>query len=436
MWPYSYNKCDEDNRMSQEVSACSKVNHYGMAPFQGRGAPEIDVLETMQGTPDKLPSTNVRRPYLSASLQVAPGLDTDRPVLGERPSGDHWYSDLEYGNETAAELNPFFYGVTLVHEPDTLTYQADALSANMGLKQTHYADQHKYRVEWEPPEKNGTGGYVKWFVDDMLMYGISGDSLALTGAEIPSEPMYLLMNTAVSQNWGFPLPCPSGCKCSCFQCGKRECMCGMPEGYCDNFPSNFEIDYVRVYQAVDEPKHILGCSPPDRPTELFIQGHKERFMEEGDKRPLEPVSKGGAVCTNSTDCGGEEMGFCNFRMVCECFEGFTGPTCLAYDGFYDFEVSSVINKPIDFTLMMIPRGLMFGIIVFFFGLVCAYSFFVRELKQQKTLDNAVNNGSSGQNHASYGAVAPRTIVPKPESSFSNGKVVKTYTFIDKRLTDQ
>ena len=72
MWPYSYSKCNEKGRMSQEINACSKVNHYGMQAGRGRGAPEIDILEAMQGDPsEELPNTHVRRPYLSCSLQVS-----------------------------------------------------------------------------------------------------------------------------------------------------------------------------------------------------------------------------------------------------------------------------------------------------------------------------------------------------------------------------
>jgi hypothetical protein len=56
-----------------------------MAPFQGRGAPEIDIIEAMQGDSSELPNTFIKRPYQSASLQVAPGIDFDRPILGHRP---------------------------------------------------------------------------------------------------------------------------------------------------------------------------------------------------------------------------------------------------------------------------------------------------------------------------------------------------------------
>ena len=85
MWPFSYSQCDTRTRKSQEINACSRVNHYGLDPFQGRGAPEIDLIESMQGDKGKLPNTFIERPYQSASLQVAPGVEIDRPSLGHRP---------------------------------------------------------------------------------------------------------------------------------------------------------------------------------------------------------------------------------------------------------------------------------------------------------------------------------------------------------------
>jgi hypothetical protein len=41
-----------------------------MQPGVGRGAPEIDILETMGGEKGKLPNSAVQRPYFSTSLQV------------------------------------------------------------------------------------------------------------------------------------------------------------------------------------------------------------------------------------------------------------------------------------------------------------------------------------------------------------------------------
>ena len=50
--------------------------------------------------------------------------------------------------------------------------------------------------------------------------------------------------------------------------------------------AHFEIDHVRVYQAVNNSKQVLGCSTRKRPTDLFITGHARRYMAEGDTMPL------------------------------------------------------------------------------------------------------------------------------------------------------
>lgn len=265
-------------------------------------------------------------------------------------SQGRWYEDLEYGNRT--QLNPFFYGVTLVHEPKQFTYQSDAISANTHITKDFFKKHHKYRVEWEPPNDDGSGGYLKWYLDGKFLYGIRGDNLELTGTEIPSEPMYLIMNTAVASSWGFPKPCPEGCDCKCYECGNPDCMCGLPDGFCDNFPASFEIEYVRAYQAVDESKHILGCSTETRPTGRFIEGHKKDYMDAvgGQKEPLLPIQHGGAYCEKTDDCGYPEKGVCSASKRCACKEGFTGPRCLTHAGFDDNpspeSLESLRGKPI------------------------------------------------------------------------------------------
>jgi hypothetical protein len=227
-----------------------------------------------------------------------------------------------------------------VHHPKFLTYQSDAISANYQLNTTHYKNHHLYRIEWEPPAPDGTGGYVKWFTDGEYTFGIDGASLVLTGTEIPSEPMYLIMNTAVSHTWGFPTPCPDNCECECYECGNPTCACALPTGYCENFPASFEIDYVRVYQAVNESRHILGCSPERRPTAQFIEGHFKRYTTEGDKYLLRNIQNGGGECQKDSDCGRfDAMGSCASSGQCVCAPNFTGPHCLAHAGFYDVDTS-------------------------------------------------------------------------------------------------
>ena len=260
VWPWSYNSCSSDKyRKSQEINACNKVNHYGLHEYEGRGSPEIDILEAMGGESGPLPNTHVQRPYFSSSLQVAPGISNYRPHLGSLPREGFWYEHLEYGNDTNADLNPFFYGVTLQYTLKSYTYQSDALSANMGINSSYYEKQHVYRVEWDPPTNSTSNdGYIRWYVNSKLIYGITSQTLQKSNTIIPNEPMYILLNTAVSTSWGFPIPCPEGCNCDCYDCNNSDCTCGFPEGFCDlNIPSSFEIDYVRVYQAINETKHQI-----------------------------------------------------------------------------------------------------------------------------------------------------------------------------------
>jgi hypothetical protein len=377
-------------------------------------------------------------------------------------SQSDWYTGMEYAsgnltlNESRSEINPFFYGVTLVHKPKSYTYQADAISANAQLRENNYNEHHIYRVEWEPPnEEDGTAGYIKWYSDEKFLYAIYGENLSLTGSEIPSEPMYLLMNTAVASSWGFPAPCPEGCDCSCFECGNPDCACALPTGYCANFPASFEIDYVRVYQAVNDSRHALGCSPENRPTDVFIKGHAERYMESGMKHPLEPVRQGGEVCSRDSDCGGLEMGVCTSRGFCECKLGFTGPSCLAHDGFYDGMSSSgesvhgtyhsdIISRAylagsylmlfasfISVSTIYIPKGLVtivaLLIVGFLFSLVRALKDKSKTTRYQKLDRAGTHDHVSSYNAISYQNSSEYALPPKQN--------VVTYCVVDARLVD-
>ncbi|CAM9582664.1 unnamed protein product, partial [Heterosigma akashiwo] len=245
VWPWSFDKCDPTVQQQQKFSACNNVNHYGFKPNKGRGAPEIDILEVLPGS-GGLPDTTTKKPYLSSSFQVSPGLDSMyRPQVDHYPIPGNWYGPggFLYGNDSA--MNIFFYGEKLIsREAASLNYLADALSANTNLRPTHFDRQHLYRLEWIP----GDGGYLRWYLDGQMIYGISQDAL-INGAIFPEEPSYLILNTAISSMWGFPAPCPSTCGCDCWDCEKTECLCAVPTNMCQNLPADFLIDYVRVYQV-------------------------------------------------------------------------------------------------------------------------------------------------------------------------------------------
>lgn len=73
IWPWSFNKCDRRLQPKQDISACNEQNHFGLHPFEGRGATEIDIIEVMTGdSKGFFKSTNpgVALPYADMTLQV------------------------------------------------------------------------------------------------------------------------------------------------------------------------------------------------------------------------------------------------------------------------------------------------------------------------------------------------------------------------------
>lgn len=406
VWPWSYDTCSRSLQKQQEISACNVVNHFDLFSRKGRGAPEIDILEAMPGK-EVLKKTPINRPYFSASLQTSPGVPNDgsRPDTGSSPVHTRkWYHDgLAYGENTS--LNIFFYG-TKLNNPSypEKSYQTDAISANHQLQKTHFTDFHKYRLEWA----TGSEGYIRWYLDDELLYGITADTLNLTGSVIPDEPMYLIFNTAMSKTWGFPAPCPNNCACSCFDCRKSDCLCGVPSHMCANFPAHFLIDYVRVYQSPAVPGQKVGCSTPERPTSKFIKGHMDRYKQATDDIPLQPLVRGGGACVSNAQCtahqaaaastshtavedmdadefsaanndpshhsGAEESvvgGTCR-RGTCLCAAGFVGPHCLVADArddvtWEDPDLWPQHPRPFHFALSL--KVFVAAVLVVFAGLV-------------------------------------------------------------------
>ena len=217
VWPWSSSVCTEKSKTAQLISACDRVEHYGLHKGVGRGAPEIDVFEVQAGNVKANTGTFLKmpvgQPFLSSSYQVAPGR-LPRPGEGWWPAPGQWYNNLTGGLNTS--LNIAFYGTYNHFRDDTnpaeQDYWSDAISYNRQLNESHFMKFHRYRVEWDLPDKNGTEannytetfGYIRWFLDDQFILEVNGEGLNAsgTGAEISSEPMYMLLNTAISSQWG------------------------------------------------------------------------------------------------------------------------------------------------------------------------------------------------------------------------------------------
>jgi hypothetical protein len=107
----------------------------------------------------------------------------------------------------------------------------------------------------------------------------------VVGSEISSEPSYILLNTAISSQWGFPLKCPAGCDCKKYDCHSTDFaeQCGFSPGFCEMMledPIEYKINSVRVYQNPDFEEQKVGCSTPERPTRRYIEGHAKLYKKE------------------------------------------------------------------------------------------------------------------------------------------------------------
>ena len=212
-------------------------------------------------------------------------------------------------------------------------FQADAIGVVHQLVPSHFQSMHTIRLEWQP----GPGGRLDWYTkgykrhnengtyyetgdgegkDWVPVFSIKDAVLNKTmGSQIPIEPTYLIMNTAVSSTWGFPYDVPEWCN-KCYDCDDPTCACAFYPGFCPVMRKGdvaMKIDSIRVYQSRDPSAHVganhtVGCDPPEYPTSEWIRGHEYRYMRNPpfvneDIHPLRAVQNGGGECKIDDDCG-------------------------------------------------------------------------------------------------------------------------------------
>ena len=395
VWPWSSNVCTERSFNSQTTSACHDVAHYGFSKNVGRGSPEIDIFEVQPGdlTHNKgiFKDMSVGQPFMSSSFQVAPGRPGNRPGDGFWPGPGQWYDGLTGGDNTTLNIN--FYGnynhfVNDPH-PEKTDYWSDAVSFNRQLEEKHFNSSHTYRLEWDVPTDENDG-YLHWYLDGKLILAINGTGIRQggTGSEVSTEPMYIILNTAVSSQWGFPVQCPPNCPCGEYDCNSKDYrqLCGFSGGFCDMMTKKkkspqYKVDWVRVYQDPTKKEQKVGCSTPERPSRQYIEAHEKLYKTDKDERPLKPLQVGQGTCdpsvTDSTStsqsCGGKERGRCTKGKVCECKTGWVGPHCLASDG-YDSIAWDAPDKLSDVGFVpphFVSRGLIIGLSVVILALLVA-----------------------------------------------------------------
>lgn len=269
-WPYSYTACDLGTLMNQtdsngqpaaaaiggdvmwnrkaestalsflpgqRLSACTCAGEDHPGPimkdgsFRGRSAPEIDVFEAqVDGT---LGLT------VSQSMQTAPFNMYYNITNTTSPAYEFFQPDSHLNLYNGQNDQQALSGISLASQLAVQRGGDDSFS--------------QYGFEYVP----GSQGYIDWISDNKRAWKVHAAALAadpvsmISDRPIPEEPMYIIFNLGISQNFG------------------------TPDWRRLRFPAVMQVDWVRVYQDPDSEN--VGCSPPDFPTADYIERHKAAY---------------------------------------------------------------------------------------------------------------------------------------------------------------
>ena len=245
-WPYIFDECvpldhddcDANQCSSQKVSACDAEPGFGFNAYQGRGAPEIDVIEVQPGgftmiygankaacarPPDAASKARLEmpQPFVSTSLQAAPGMPRgshQRPSEGCRPYDytapdgtvhpEWFFPELDIFNYgTAAHETPFHVGANyefwgdwypgyMSKHPKTGVKEGlhplcdpeisgEHLAGCRGSMQTdaYSANTALSDVYWEGQHiwrvewRSGKDGYIRWSLDGAVQFQLEASML-------------------------------------------------------------------------------------------------------------------------------------------------------------------------------------------------------------------------------------------------------------------
>ncbi|KAL0576398.1 hypothetical protein V5O48_005587 [Marasmius crinis-equi] len=272
LWPYSYDACDVGTLQNQTLNGeprlatvdgdaqyggvlaysigqrlsrctCAGESHPGPkhsdGTYVGRAAPEIDMLEAQIGSNFEAISGGAIAGEVSQSCQFAPF-----NYKYEWLKNSNTYT---FYNTTGTKFNGYSGGV----------YQ-QAASAVTRTNQECYSMESGcfsvYGFEYKPGYDEG---YITWLSDNKKAWTLRGSGLAadnnvkISARPIPQEPMYLIANLGLSENFG--------------DVDLQHLK----------FPVSMLIDYIRVYQ--DPKKMNVGCDPKDFPTAAYIAQYPEAY---------------------------------------------------------------------------------------------------------------------------------------------------------------
>ena len=242
---------------------------WGLDYNTGRGAPEIDMVE-FKVEWDAASQTFF--PQSVITLQSAPPLPNGTTWTGG--PGQIFPSKTNGG--MVAGLTHWKGNYTAWTDSDTYRpgneFQ-DSISGYVKYDKASFGSRpYTIGLHWEP------GEFIRWYVDGHFVYEVNKDAVrAQSNAQgqttgprlVPEEPMQIILNLAMSDSFTHDF---------------------ITNGFLaqTQFPASMKVDYVRVWQDANNPKHTVGCSPPDKPTEQYIACNTEKFIIRQEDQVLAP----------------------------------------------------------------------------------------------------------------------------------------------------
>ncbi|TEB38988.1 beta-glucan synthesis-associated protein [Coprinellus micaceus] len=263
-WPYTYDACDVGTAPNQtldgqpyqattngdpiaqgalsylpgqKLSRCTCLGEEHPGPnhkdgsFVGRSAPEIDMFEAeiSEGVGG-----------VSQSAQWAP--------FNAQYAWFNTTENMIIPNQATTRYNPYTGGA--FQQATSCITQTNQACYELAEGCTSI-----YGFEYKPGFDNA---YITWISDGNIAWtmrstGMGADPrVEISARPVPQEPMYILINLGMSQNFGTV---------------DFEHL---------TFPTTMRVDWVRVYQ----PKNAanVGCSPKDFPTEEYINNNIGAYM--------------------------------------------------------------------------------------------------------------------------------------------------------------
>ncbi|KAK7441814.1 hypothetical protein VKT23_016476 [Stygiomarasmius scandens] len=277
-WPYTYDSCDVGTVANQSINGqpeiaatsgldggplsfqpgqrlsrctCAGESHPGPVhedgSYVGRAAPEIDVFE--------------------AQIQNGVGYVSQSGQWAPYNPNYNWFNtsdNLVIYDPQMTKQNPDYKGAAYQQTTSGVSI------TNQECYQLNGTCFSTYAFEYKPGFDDG---YITWVSDNKPAWtaragGFAADPVAEIGPRpIPQEPMYLLINLGISENFG-----------------------GVDFDHLQ-FPAIMTVDWVRYYQ--DENNINIGCDPEDFPTAAYIEQYKDAYTNPNFTTWSGPADEGG-----------------------------------------------------------------------------------------------------------------------------------------------